>query len=123
MVMDNDDSLQREGVDPTYKKVKGFQPLHLYWGRYIVDTIFRNGKAHSNHGNNVKRVITNAVRLIRKQYSSDVPIILLADTGFFDQELFRLCAELGIGFIVGGKLYQDIKDKVLTTPASSLYGR
>ncbi|MGD9202705.1 MAG: IS1380 family transposase, partial [Chitinispirillia bacterium] len=35
MVMDNDDALKREGVDPTYKKVKGFQPLQMYWGRYI----------------------------------------------------------------------------------------
>ena len=26
MVMDNDEALQREGCDPTYKKVKGFQP-------------------------------------------------------------------------------------------------
>ena len=34
MVLDNDDALKREGVDPTYKKVKGFQPLQMYWGRY-----------------------------------------------------------------------------------------
>lgn len=116
MVMDNDDALCREGVDPTYKKVKGFQPLHLYWGRFIVDTIFRNGSAHSNHGNNVKRVITNAIRLIRKNYSADVPIILLADTGFFDQKLFLLCTELEIGFIVGGKMYSDIMEKIAETP-------
>jgi hypothetical protein len=31
MVMDNDEALQREGCDPTYKKVKGFQPLQLIW--------------------------------------------------------------------------------------------
>jgi hypothetical protein len=43
MVMDNDDALKREGVDPTYKKVKGFQPLQMYWGRYLIDAIFRNG--------------------------------------------------------------------------------
>lgn len=116
MVMDNDDALRREGVDPTYKKVKGFQPLHLYWGRFIIDTIFRHGSAHSNHGNNVKRVITNAVRLIRKNYSADIAIVLLADTGFFDQKLFKLCTELQIGFIVGGKMYPDIKEKIDETP-------
>lgn len=116
MVMDNDDALKREGVDPTYKKVKGFQPIHLYWGRFIIDTILRNGKAHSNHGNNVKRIIVNAVRLIRKHYSTEVPIVLLADTGFFDEALFKLCEELGIGFIVGGKMYTDIKQTVAETP-------
>lgn len=114
MVMNNDDALMREEVAPTYKKVKGFQPLHLYWGRFIVDTILRNGKAHSNHGNNVRRVLKNAVRLIRKYYSMDVPIILLADAGFFDENLFLLCEELKIGFIVGGKMYPDIKDYIAT---------
>ncbi|MBI9102519.1 MAG: IS1380 family transposase [Spirochaetales bacterium] len=121
MVMNNDDARKREEVAPTYKKVKGFQPLHLYWGRFIVDTILRNGKAHSNHGNNVQRVLKNAVRLIRKNYSMDVPIILLADAGFFDEKLFILCEELDIGFIVGGKMYQDIKDFVADCPDNRFY--
>ena len=115
MVMDNNDALKREGVDPTYKKVKGFQPIHLYWGRFIIDTIFRKGTAHSNHGNNVKRIIVNAVRLIRKYYSTEVPIVLLADTGFFDEAIFKLCDELNIGFIIGGKMYADIKQTVAKT--------
>ena len=50
MVMDNDEALQREGCDPTYKKVKGFQPLQLIWEGKIVDAIFRRGKRHSNYG-------------------------------------------------------------------------
>ena len=119
MVMDNNDALKREGVDPTYKKVKGFQPIHLYWGRFIIDTIFRTGKAHSNHGNNVKRIVVNAVRLIRKHYSEEVPIVLLADTGFFDEAIFKLCDELDIGFIIGGKMYSDIKKTLLETPDES----
>jgi hypothetical protein len=32
MVMDNDEALKRHGVRPTYKKVKGFQPLQMTWG-------------------------------------------------------------------------------------------
>ncbi|MBI9069314.1 MAG: hypothetical protein JEZ09_18600 [Salinivirgaceae bacterium] len=32
MVMDNDGSKKREGNEPTYKKKKGFQPLHICWG-------------------------------------------------------------------------------------------
>ena len=44
MVMDNDDARQREGVSPTHKKVKWFQPLQVFWKRVIVDAIFRKGK-------------------------------------------------------------------------------
>jgi len=39
MVMDNDDAKKREGVLPTYKKVRGFQPLQLSWGCYIIDAV------------------------------------------------------------------------------------
>jgi hypothetical protein len=51
MVMDNDDAKKREGCEPTYKRKKGFQPLHVCWGPYLIDVIFRVGSAHSNHGN------------------------------------------------------------------------
>ena len=121
MVMDNDDALKREGVDPTYKKVKGFQPLQMYWGRFIIDTIFRNGKAHSNHGNHVSRMIKGIVRLIRKHYRKDVPIVFMADTGFFDNKLFKLCENLQIGFVFGGKMYDEIKDIVINKPYNEFF--
>ena len=114
MVMDNNDAKTREGVEPTYKKVKGFQPLQVYWGRYIIDTIFRNGKAHSNHGNHVSRVITDLVRLIRKYYNPDVPIVFIADTGFFDEQLLLLGERLEVGIIVGGKMFKDMKNHIGT---------
>ena len=50
MVMNNDEALKRQGVQPTYKKVKGFQPLQLIWNGFIVDAVFREGKKHSNSG-------------------------------------------------------------------------
>ncbi len=109
MVLDNDDAHQREGVEVTYKKVKGFQPLQVFWGRYLIDAVFRNGKAHSNHGNHVQRVLTDLVKLIRREYREDVPIIVSADAGFFDEKLFVLCDRLHIGFRIGGKLYEDVK--------------
>ncbi len=36
MVLDNDDAEKREGVDPTYKKKKGFQPLQISWRNKIM---------------------------------------------------------------------------------------
>jgi len=119
MVLDNNDAKVREGVESTYKKVKGFQPLQVFWGRYLVDAIFRNGKAHSNHGNHVRRVISDMVRLIRHNYRNDVPIIFIADTGFFDQVLLEHCENLKVGLIVGGKMYRDIKETIDQMPDES----
>lgn len=121
MVLDNNDAEQREGVEPTYKKVKGFQPLQLFWGRYLIDAIFRNGKAHSNHGNHVQRVITDIVRLIRTYYRKDAAIIFIADAGFFDEHLLLHCERLQVGCIVGGKMYEDIKDSLDSMPDEAFY--
>lgn len=109
MVMDNDDAKCRQGVKPTYKKKKGFQPLQMNWGRLIVDAVFRGGDKHSNHGNTVQQMIGHMVAKIRKQYRHDVAIIIRMDSGFFDQKIFRFCEKLKIGYVCGGKLYKDIK--------------
>ena len=99
MVLDNDDSKKKEGCEPTYKKKKGFQPLHISWGVFLIDVMFRNGKAHSNHGTDYTDRVTVIVKLIRKLYSKNVPIILCADSGFADQKAYDIFDELGIHFI------------------------
>ena len=108
MVMDNDEADKRHGVKPTYKKVKGFQPLQLTWGRFIIDAIFRSGDKHSNHSNDAEKMLRNIVGLIRKHYSEEVPIVVRMDSGFFDQKLLTVLESLQIGYICGGKLYDDI---------------
>ena len=112
MVMDNDEARKRHGVQPTYKRKKGFQPLHLIWGRYIIDAVFRGGKKHCNHGDTVGNMVRDVVQKIRTEYRSDVPIIIKMDSGFFDQKLFEVFEELGVGYVVSGKLYGDIKEYV-----------
>lgn len=116
MVMDNDEALQREGCDPTYKKVKGFQPLQLIWEGKIVDAMFRRGKRHSNYGNDVARMIRGIVALLRSRYDASVSIILRLDAGFLDEKNFALCDELGIGFIATGKAFAAIKQQVAALP-------
>lgn len=120
MVMDNDKANQREGCSPTYKKVKGFQPLEFYGNGMIIDAIFREGKCHSNHGNDVKEVMKNLVKKIRKGYSEYVPIILKMDSGFMSEENFDYFEkELGILFISAGKMYQSIKDYIGEIPSNN----
>ncbi|MGH9859836.1 MAG: transposase, partial [Candidatus Acidiferrales bacterium] len=118
MVMDNNEAEQRHGVQPTYKKVKGFQPLQITWGRFIVDAVFRGGKKHSNYGDTVAEAVRHLVRFIRRRFRVDVPIVIRLDSGFFDQKLFALFEELGIGYICGGKLYEDLAAAVDAAPAS-----
>lgn len=116
MVLDNDQALQREGSEPTYKKKKGFQPLHLFWGRFLIDVVFRKGSAHSNHGTDYIDSVKAIVKLIRKRYK-DVPVILLADGGFFDQKAFE-CFEQDskIGYVVMGKKYEDDRQYLQDIP-------
>ena len=114
MVMDNGDAEQREGVSPTYKKVKGFAPLQMVWDRVIVDAIFRAGHHHSNHKDSTEKMVDHVVRLIRRRYSRTVPILIRQDAGYFDQKLFDLYERLGVAYVSGGKLYKDIKKVVAT---------
>ena len=118
MVMDNDEAQKRHGAAPTYKKVKGFQPLQMTWGRYVIDAIFRSGDRHCNHGNDTVRMIKRVVDKIHKSYRADVPIVVRMDSGFFDQKVFDYCEKQHIGYICGGKIYDDIKQFIQNTDKS-----
>ncbi len=122
MVMDNDDAKKREGNEPTYKRKKGFQPLHICWGPFLIDVLFRKGSAHSNHGTDYTDRVKSIVKLIRKRYSQDVPIILCADSGFADQKAYEEFEEsLDIHYITTGKIYKEIKEYVKEIPQEN-YG-
>jgi hypothetical protein len=111
MVMDNDDAQKREGVSVTYKNTRGYQPLQISWEGKIVAAYFRRGSAHSNHGNDVKRIMQEVVELIRKRYRSDVPIIVTSDSGFMDEDNFEYFEnELKIHYICYGKQYETVKE-------------
>jgi len=112
MIMDNDESKKREGVGPTYKKEKGFQPLHLIWNGKIVDAIFRGGSKHGNSGTAFLNMIRDAVKLIRERYNPDITIILRIDAGFYDELNLMELDKLNIGFIISGKKYESIKEYI-----------
>ena len=118
MVMDNDDAEKREGCQPTYKKVKGFQPLQLTWGSFVIDALFRGGKKNGNAGDMAANVVRDMVAFIRRRYREDVAIIVRLDAGFFDKKLLRNFEELGIGHICSGRLEDDITDMAREATAS-----
>lgn len=114
VVFENDSSQTREGCSVTYKRVKGFQPLMMKWNGYVVSADFREGKAHSNHGDDALNMISHVVSVVRKAVS--VPIILTADGGFFDQRIMSLCESLKIGYVIGGKQFKKIRERVQLIP-------
>src|SRR4030066_1073535 len=119
VVMDNNEAKKRHGAEPTYKKVLGFQPLQIIWNRKIVDAIFRGGKKHSNYGNTAVNMITDLVKLIRKEYDPNVVIILRIDSGFFDEANLEAFNSLNIGFICTGKIYEKTKEYIKGLPEDS----
>ena len=119
VVWNNDDAKKRQGVEPTYKKKKGFQPLQISWGPYVVDALFRSGSVHSNHGDDLIQAITRLTHAIRRFYK-EVPILVLTDSGFLDQKNFTYFEnQLKIFYICVGKLYDDIKEYVQAVPLQS----
>jgi len=120
MVMDNNDAQQREGVEPTYKKKKGYQPLHISWGPYLIDIIFRSGSCHSNHGTDFIDSVRDIVSLIRKNYNAEIPIIVAGDSGFLDEKAFTYFEDtLNIGYVITGKMYDDITQYIEKIPANA----
>ena len=100
--MDNDEAEKRHGAAPTYKRVKGFQPLQVTWDRYVIDAVFRGGDKHSNHSDTAPKTLRHLIQKIRRHYREDVPIIVRADSGFFDQKLMA-DLEAGGGLPRGGQ--------------------
>jgi len=116
MVMDNDEAVKRHGVQPTYKKKKGFHPVQMIWERFLVDAVFRGGRKHCNAGNTVAQMVRDVVKLIRAKYQEDVAIIFLLDSGFFDEKLFHVFESLKVGYVCGGKMYKDLTDLAENMP-------
>ncbi len=108
-VLDNNSARKREGVTLTYKMVKGFHPLLFYWGPYVIYSLFREGSAHCNHGNDLNESLEKIIGKIRKEYDKDVPVIVVSDSGFNDQKYYEWMEENGHYYICGGTMYNDIK--------------
>ena len=73
MVMDNDSAKKREGVEFTYKKKKGFQPLHICWGPYLIDVTYIDPKSK----NSLDQLLA-ALKAIycNKKYNQEIFVIL-----------------------------------------------
>ena len=92
----------------TYRKKKGFHPVHLIWNNYIIDTLFRGGSRHCNSGEAAQKMILNTVKRIRKHYSESVVIIICLDAGYFDQKVLNALDDANVGFICGAKNYSFV---------------
>ncbi len=110
VVLDNDQAKKRHGVKPTYKKVKGFQPIQINWNGFTVAGWFRNGSKHSNYKHQAVKMAVELAEHIRQSYRSDVASIVRMDAGFFDEDNYIELDCHNIGFIATAKKYQFVKD-------------
>jgi len=109
MVMDNDGAEKREGVEPTYKGVEGFQPFQITWYRFVADAVLRGGSKHSNNGETAIKAIQHLTKKIRKVLGEEIPIVVRMDAGFCDKEIYQACEKLGIGYVSSGRLLGEIR--------------
>jgi hypothetical protein len=82
MVMNNDGAKVREGVEPTYKGVEGFQPFQVTSGRFVADGVLRGGSKHSNNGETAIEAIRHLTKKIRKALGEEVPIVFRSWCGW-----------------------------------------
>ncbi len=111
VVYDNDDAVTREGVRPTYKKVKGFQPLSILWNGFTIWSEFRDGSTNGNNGTTVVEMVKRVVERAREA-APQAEIVFKVDAGFFDQDIMTCCTMLGVGCIMTGKMYEGVKKAV-----------
>ncbi|RMF58438.1 MAG: IS1380 family transposase [Calditrichaeota bacterium] len=93
----------REGVCPTYRGVRGFHPLLVFWRGDVVAACFRPGNAHTHRGDDARRLLEPLFATIRRVLGPGARIFVRADAGFFDGQLFDWLAEQGVGFLIGGR--------------------
>jgi hypothetical protein len=117
MVLDNDDAEKREGVQCTYKKVKGYHPLQLNWGNMLVDALFRSGAKHSNHETDAYDMLETIIKRIRSVASlAHLPIIVRMDAGFFDKKILDMLEHYNVGYLCGGKLSESLINTAYAIP-------
>jgi hypothetical protein len=114
----NDGAKKREGVEPTYKGVEGFQPFQVTFGRFVADALLRGGSKHSNDGETAIKAIQHLTKKIRKALGEEVPIVVRMDAGFCDKKIYRACEELGIGYVSSGRLLEEIREEAERRPDS-----
>jgi hypothetical protein len=99
MVLENNSSPKREGVKWTYKKTNGYQPFNIIWEGLLINTILKAGNRHSLSENTAEEKIMKLVKIIRKRYLKDIPIVIKMDGGFLDEKLFDKLEKLNVYFI------------------------
>jgi len=99
-----------EGTGPSYKKIFGYHPLlmHLHDTGELLDIYLRDGNSYTSTGA-VSMLDHNLDRLAR-YYDT---IIVLADSGFFDQKIIKKLNELEVQ--LSDKYNRTIKIKFIIT--------
>ena len=104
----------KENSGQSYKNIFGFHPLllHIHNTGELLDIYFRKGSEYT--ANDADNMLTNNILRLKKYFDE---IILLADSGFFDKSIIKVCEaeETSIKFIITSEINNPIRQK-LTNP-------
>jgi hypothetical protein len=93
------------GTKFTYNHVRGYHPLYAVAGRTgeVLHTRLRGGNAHPGRG--AAGFLAETFNRVRRAGATG-PIVLRADSGFYNHKVMHACATAGVRFSITAKLYK-----------------
>ena len=107
-VLDNSNT-KKEGVSCTYRKKDGFAPMMSYIGKngFMLNTVLREGRDHSNCPGTLEYFLET---LDMADAISDIPVLIINDSGNDDIENILAYERRGAHYIVKRNLRQEGKE-------------
>jgi hypothetical protein len=108
-VLDNSNT-KKEGVSWTYKKVDGYAPMMSYIGKngFMLNTVLREGSDHSNCSGTLEYFLET---LDMAHTISDIPVLIINDSGNDDIENILAYERNGAHYIVKRNLRKESKEE------------
>ena len=101
-----------------YTKVRGYHPLlaAVAGTGDVVHSRLRGGNAHSGRG--AASFLTETFNRVRAAGASG-PLMLRADSGFYNRKVVDACREAGVRFSITAKLHKGLKQAIAAIDESA----
>jgi hypothetical protein len=110
--------LQKQGAKFGYTKVRGYHPLLATVAELgqVVGARLRGGNVHTAKG--AASFITKVFRRIRASGATG-PMVLRADSGFYNHKVTDACEKAGVAYSITVKLSKSLLTKIAAIPAAA----
>jgi hypothetical protein len=110
--------LQKQGAKFGYTKVRGYHPLvaTLAGLDQVVGARLRGGNVHTARG--AASFVTRVVRRVRAAGAGG-PMVLRADSGFYNRKVTQACQKEGVAYSITVKLSKSLLHKIAAIDAAA----